>query len=115
VVPTIYSLKVKLERENIYNSKVPKLEKITRTLICEGFGGFYSSVKLTLISWWRGWGYFLIEKILINTRNLQDPFLLGIPPTVVGRRVQDIFILGFLETTHATKVTHRCHEGAMWL
>ena len=92
---------------------MPKLEKITHTLICEGFGGFYSSVELTLISWWRG--HFLIEKILINTRNLQDLFLLGIPPIVVGRRVQDIFILGFLETTHTTKVTDRCHKGAMWL
>jgi len=33
------------------------------TLICEGFGGFYSSVELIFISWRRR--YFLVEKILI--------------------------------------------------
>ena len=50
-------------------------------------------------------GYFLVEKILINTHNLRDPFHVGIPPIVAGRRVQDISILGFLETIHAMKVT----------
>ena len=43
-----------------------------------------------------------MEKILINTRVLWDPFLVGIPLIMVGRRMQDISILGFLETTHAT-------------
>ena len=43
-----------------------------------------------------------MEKILINTRVLWDPFLVGIPLIMVGRRIQDISILGFLETTHAT-------------
>ena len=57
---------------------------------------------MTLIFWWMG--YFFVEKILINTCNLQDSFLVGITPIIVGRRVQDISILGFLETTHATKV-----------
>ena len=45
--------------------------------------------------------YFLVEKIFINTHILWDPFLLGIPLIMVGRRMQDISILGFLETTHA--------------
>ena len=108
-----YPPEVKLERENFYNSRVPELRKMTHTLICEDFWNFYSSIELTLISWWRG--YFLVEKILINTRNLRDPFLIGIPSIVVGCRVQDISILGFLETIHATKVTRRCHEGDKWL
>ena len=51
-------------------------------------------------------GYFFVEKILINTCNLQDSFLVGIPPIIVERRVQDMSVLGFLETTHATKVTY---------
>ena len=113
MVPAKYLPKVKLERENFYNTRVLELGKITRTLICEGFWSFYNSVELTLISWWRG--YFLVEKILINTRNLRDPFLIGIPSIVVGCRVQDISILGFLETIHATKVTRRCHKGDKWL
>ena len=37
---------------------------------------------------------------------LRDPFLIGLPSTVVGCVVQDNSILRFLETTHATKVTH---------
>ena len=60
-------------------------------------------MKLTFISWWRR--YFLVEKIPINTHNLQDPFLIGLPSIVVGRGVQGISILGFLEATHAVKVT----------
>ena len=43
-----------------------------------------------------------MEKILINTHVLWDPFLVGILLIMVGRRMQDISILGFLETTHAT-------------
>ena len=43
-----------------------------------------------------------MEKILINTRVLWDPFLVGIPLIMVKCRIQDISILGFLETTHAT-------------
>ena len=89
-----------------------RVGKITRTLLCEGFGVFIV-VELTLISQWRG--YFLVGKILINTCNLWDSFLVRIPSIIVERRVQDIFILGFLETTHATKVPRRCHEGDIWL
>ena len=75
--------------------------------------GFYSSAELTLISWRKR--YLLVEKIPINTRNLRDSFLIRLPSIVVGRGVQDISILGFLETTHATKVTRGCHEGDTWL
>ena len=107
VVLAKYHLKAKLE--NFYNSKVPELGEITHTLICEGFGIFYSSTKLALISWWKG--YLLLENISINTCNLRDPFLIGLPSIVVGCEVQDISILGFLETTHTTKVTRGCHEG----
>ena len=103
----------RLSQREFLQLQSARVGKITRTLICEGFRVFYSSVELTLISWWRG--YFLVEKILINTRNLRDPFLIGIPSIVVGCRVQDISILGFLETIHATKVTRRCHEGDKWL
>ena len=70
---------------------------------------FYSSVELTLISWWKR--YLLVEKIPINTRNLRDSFLIRLPSIVARRGVQDISILGFLETTHTTKVTRGCHEG----
>ena len=52
--------------------------------------------------------YFLVEKILINTRILWDLFLVGISLIMVGRRMQDISILGFLED-------HSCHIGATWL
>ena len=83
VVPTKYPLKVKLER-------------ISTILECQSWKNY-------LIFRWMG--YFFVEKILINTCNLQDSFLVGIPPIIVGHRVQDISILGFLETTHATNVT----------
>ena len=61
---------------------------------------FYSSVELTSISSRRR--YFLVEKILINIRILWNLFLVGISLIMVERRMQDIFILGFLETTYAT-------------
>ena len=76
-------------------------------------GGFYSSVELTLISWWRG--YFLVGKIFINIRNLRDYFLTGMPIIMVGRGAQDISIAKSLETTHATWVLCRCHKGDTWL
>ena len=50
--------------------------------------GFYSRVMLTFVSWWRG--SFLVGKILINTRILQDSFLVGIPLLGVGRGTQVI-------------------------
>ena len=45
-----------------------------------------------------------MERILINTRVLWDPFLVGVSLIMVGRRMQDISILRFLETTHAMYV-----------
>ena len=58
------------------------------TLICEGFGGFYSSVELTFVSWWRR--SFLIGNIPINTRILWDLFLVEIPLIRVSCGIQDI-------------------------
>ena len=98
VVPAKYSPKVKLERENFYNSRVPMLGNYVY-LDLWGLWGFYSSVELTLDSWWRR--HFLVEKILINTGVLWEPFLVRISLIMVGRRMQDISILGFLETSHA--------------
>ena len=100
MVPAKYPPNVKLE--NFYNSKVIKLGELCVPWFVR-LWGFYSSAKLTLISWWKG--YFLVEKIPINTRNLWDPFLIGLPSIVVRRGVQDISLLGFLETTHAMNVT----------
>ena len=45
------------------------------TLVCEGFGVFYSSVELTFV-FWQGRPFF-VGKILINTRILWDLFLMG--------------------------------------
>ena len=54
-------------------------------------------MELTFVSWWRR--FFLVGKILINTCILRDPFLVEIPLIRVNRVIQDISILGFLETT----------------
>ena len=59
-----------------------------RTLICEGFWGFYSSVELTSVPWQTR--SFLVGKILINARILQDPFLVGILLIRVNHRAQDV-------------------------
>ena len=59
-----------------------------RTSTCEGFGGFYSSVELTFVSWWRR--SFLVGKILINTRILRDPFRVEIPLIKVNCVMQGI-------------------------
>ena len=53
-----------------------------------GFWGFYNSVELVFVSWRRE--SFLVGKILINTRNWWDPFLIGIPSIMVNCGVQDI-------------------------
>ena len=58
------------------------------TLVSEGFGAFIVSIELTFVSWWRR--SFLVGKILINTRILRDPFLIGIPVIKVNHGVQDI-------------------------
>ena len=78
-----------------------------------GLWGFYGSVELAFVSWRRR--YFLVEKILINTCILWDPFLVGIPLIMVGRRMQDISILGFLETTHATWLQQTVSFGFVYL
>ena len=59
-----------------------------RTLIFEGFGGFYSNVELTFVPWRRG--SFLVGMILSNTRIVQDLFLVGILLIKVNRGVQDV-------------------------
>ena len=35
-----YVLNMKVKLENFYNFRVPELGKITRTLVCKGFGIF---------------------------------------------------------------------------
>ena len=72
MVPTTNPPKVKLE--NFHNSRVLELGEIMHTLVCEGIRGFYSSVELTFVSWWRE--SFLIGKILVNARILREPFLI---------------------------------------
>ena len=52
--------------------------------------GFYSSVKPTFVSYLER--CFLMRKILINARILQDSSHFGIPLTRVNRGVQDISI-----------------------
>ena len=59
-------------------------------LIYEGLGGFYSSIEPTPISWAER--SFLIEKILINVRILQDSSHIGSPLTRGYRRAQGISI-----------------------
>ena len=110
VVQAKYPPKVKLE--NFYYSRVLELGELCVPWFVRVLG-FYSNIKLTLISWWRR--YFLVENIPINTCNFRDSFLIGLPSIVVGRGVQNISILRFLETTHAIKVTRGCHEGYTWL
>ena len=68
------------------------------------FWGFYSSVELTLVSWWRR--YFLMDKIFSSVHILWDSFLVGIPQITVEHRMQSIPILGSLETTQVTWVPH---------
>ena len=59
-----------------------------RTFVCEGSGAFYSSVKLTFVSWRRR--SFLVGEILINTCILRDLFLIEIPVFRVNCGVEDI-------------------------
>ena len=59
-----------------------------RTLVCEGFGGFYSSVELTFVSWQSG--SFLAGKILVNAHILWDPFLIRTLSIGVNRGAEDI-------------------------
>ena len=61
-----------------------------RTLICESFGGFYSSIGLTLIPWLRR--YFFVREILFNLRILRNSFLVGLTLIRVYCGVQDIFL-----------------------
>ena len=86
MIPAKYPSKVKLE--NFHNSRVSKLGEIMHTLVCEGFGVFYSSIGLTSVPWHRG--HFLVGKIFINTCVLRDPFLVGIPLIGVSCGAQDI-------------------------
>ena len=81
------TLRMLSQREFLQLQSV-ELGQITHTLNCEGFGGFYSSIELTFISWRRR--YFLVEKILINTCILRDSSLVGIPLIRVKRRMQDV-------------------------
>ena len=60
-----------------------------RTLFFEGLG-FYSSIKLTPISWARR--CFLMGKILINVSILRNSSHIGILLTKVNCKVQDISI-----------------------
>ena len=59
-----------------------------------GFWSFYSSVELTFISWQKG--SFLMGKILIKVRILQDPFHITILLIRVSCEAQDISFLSFL-------------------
>ena len=43
-----------------------------------------------------------------------DPFLVGIPLIMVRRRMQDISILGFLETTYATWLQQTVSLGSVY-
>ena len=61
-----------------------------RTLICEDFGVFYSSIGLTLVPWLRR--YFLVGEILFNSRILQNPFFIGVFLIRVYCGVQGILI-----------------------
>ena len=72
MIPTTNPPKVKLE--NFHNSRVLELGEIMHILVCEGIRGFYSSVELTFVSWWRE--SFLIGKILVNACILRKPFLI---------------------------------------
>ena len=76
------SLNVKLE--NFHNSKVLELGKLCVPCLW-GLGGFYS-IESTPVSWIER--SFLIERILINVRILQDSFHIGSPLTraTVGRK-----------------------------
>ena len=82
MVPTKYSLNVKLERIST-TLECQSWENYAYLDLC-GFWSFYSSVKLTFVSQRRR--YFLVEKILINAYILRDSFLVEIPLI----RVQDI-------------------------
>ena len=68
------------------------------------FWSFYSSVELTLVSWWRR--YFLMDNIFSSIHILWDSFLVGIPQITVEHRMQGIPILDSLETTQVTWVPH---------
>ena len=76
-----------------------------RTLVCEGFGGFYSSVELTFVSWQKG--SFLVGKILVNAHILRDPFLIQtlLIRVNVGHKVFPyILICGAQRKSHAGSV-----------
>ena len=60
-----------------------------------GFWSFYSSIKLTFVSW-RGRS-FLVGKIIINTHILLDPFLVRTLLIRVNRVVQDFFFIDIRE------------------
>ena len=58
------------------------------------FWGFYSSVELVSVPWWRR--SFLVGKILINTRILLDPFLVRILSIKVNHGAQDVSLYVYL-------------------
>ena len=47
-----------------------------RTLVCEGLRGFYSSIRLTFVSWLRR--SFPVGDIFFASLILRDPFLIGL-------------------------------------
>ena len=60
-----------------------------RTLVCECFGGFYSSLEPTFLFLGEG-ELFLIRKILIKALILRDPFHITILLIRVNHEAQDI-------------------------
>ena len=65
-----------------------------RTLVCEGFGGFYSSIGLTSIPWLRR--SFLVGEILFNSHILRNSFLVGLLFIRVIRGAQDISLYTYV-------------------
>ena len=93
VTPAKYPPRVKLERIST-TLKCQSWEKLHVPWLVRALEGFYSSVKLTFVSWWRR--SFLVGKILINIRILRDLFLVEIPLIRVNHVMQGISLNWYL-------------------
>ena len=93
VTPAKYPPRVKLERIST-TLKCQSWEKLHVPWLVRALEGFYSSVKLTFVSWWRM--SFLVGKILINIRILRDLFLVEIPLIRVNHVMQGISLNWYL-------------------
>ena len=79
---------LKVNSENFHNFRVPELEKIMCTLVCEVFGGVFIVGRVDIRS--LAWRVFPCREDLHYYAYLAGSFLVGIPLIRVSRGAQDV-------------------------